>query len=242
MNLRFVSVLLLTAPVLLFAGVTGTSESDFPYVKVENRVFREKSVEAVRACYTNGFALADFQNALVDYRLGNMTTNVAPVRRCLALLSNSLLTGTNVFLITYYGVGFSSVAMLSPDFFEKLPALGRSFELLDRAVELYPGHYMPHFYRSMMKLMAPSIVGGDEQTGLRDMEFVLSNMGGIRRDGDYRAFIHFFYAVYWGDMKKNYDRADEFLLNARRAAKSDDMISNINVYRKKYGEKRGKAS
>lgn len=236
MIFRMITAFILIVPAYLFA------DNGALYEKVESRVFQGQTAETIRGFYTNGFSLAGFQNALVDYRLGNMTTNVDLVRKSMTSLSNSLRDSTNVFTITYFGLAYSSVAFLTPNFFEKLPSLGQSFVLLDRAVDLYPGHYLPHFYRSMLKLMAPSIVGGSEETGLKDMEFVLSNMNTIRREDDYKAFIHFFYAVYWGDMKKDYPRADEFLSNANRFARSQDMISNINKYQKKYGEKRGKTS
>lgn len=236
MHYRFALILLFVVPVFIFA------ENTVSYEKVESRVFQGRTVETIRGLYTNGTALADFQNALVDYRLGNMTTNVDLIRKSQVILSNSLNASTNVFNITYYGLTWSSIAFLSPNIFEKLPSLGQTFSILDRAVELYPAHYLPHFYRSMMKLMAPSIVGGNEDTGLKDMEFVLSNMNTIRRDNDYKAFIHFFYAVYWGDMKRDYARADEFLSNAGKFAQSYDMKTNITRYQKKYGEKRGKSS
>jgi hypothetical protein len=231
---RVVLFILLAFPVFGFTD-------DRAFETVETRVFVKNTPDYLKGLYTNEGGMGTFQNALVDYRLGTLTTNIDLVRKSLQAFSNALSSSTNVFNITYYGLAFSSVMFITPNIFEKLPVLGQSFQTLDRAVELYPKHYLPHFYRSMMKLMAPSIVGGSEEVGLKDMEFVLSNMASIRRGNEYKAFIHFFYGIYWGEMKKDTLKAESFLSNADKLSESEEMKKNIAQYRKKYEEKRSRS-
>lgn len=242
--MRLRTVLLLTAlfaaawPGRPFAMPPGPG---FAYDRIEEEVFTPTNADAVRAFIGNAAGETDrFRNALAYYRLGNMASNVEPVRSGIREMETLLSNGTtNAHILAYYAILFSGVTMFSPNIFEKLPALNRSFETLDRAVELYPDHFLPRFFRATLKLMVPGIFGGNESAGREDMDWVIARMDEIRRRDNFKAMIYLFYAVYWGDRRRDYGRALDYLAAAKRHAETADMKGAIETNTRKYSGKRG---
>lgn len=219
---------------LLFLAAMAYSYTDRDYERVENLVFGTNKLEAVRGFMTDGSGIGTFQNALVHYRIGSMTTNVEHIKKSIALLAGVLSNGTNVFPLAYYGIAHSGLSLTSPNPLEKADGINKALSILNNAVSLYPAHYLPRFYRGILLLYVPGFLGGNEDQGVKDMEFVMKQVPTLKRDPDFKAFLYMFYGLYWGEKKKNYSRALPLMQNSLSMALNTNMITNILKYKTNY--------
>lgn len=198
-----------------------------PFEKIENKVFKENSVEYVQSFLTGGVSELDrFQDGLVYYRLGNITTNRAQTERAISTFESLLSGSTNVYSLSYLGLGFSSLARFEKGMSAQISQTKKALAVFNRAIELYPDHYLPRLYRGLILLFLPGIMGGNEKQGRADMAIVLAQLEGLSRDGDYKSFVYFMYASYWG-YKKKYQSALDYAAKALPLAKDERMVKAI---------------
>ncbi|OHD74349.1 MAG: hypothetical protein A2355_09590 [Spirochaetes bacterium RIFOXYB1_FULL_32_8] len=202
--------------------------------EIEEVVFKSNTVEYIKSLYTNNEGVGKFQNALVSYRLGNQMTNYDYMKKSFDSFEAISKEGTNVFTISYMGVAHSGLAMLCMNPVEKLDHLKKALTILDKSVALYPDHYLPHFYRGMMNLFVPGFLGGKEDIGTNDIEFVLNKMPEINRNNEFKGFIYFIYAIYWGEMKKKYSKALDLIAFAETRITDSHFLKGISNKRAEY--------
>ncbi len=203
--------------------MTSFSISDQALINIEKKVFEKNTSQYVQGFLNDSTEESlRFQNALACYRLGNLLTNEGYTRKSLDGFHSLLLIQTNVFYLSYLALAYGSQAQ----FHNQLKAMKTSLNLLDRAVELYPDHYMPRFYRGMMLLFIPGIAGGNKKQGQIDMEIVLAQINTIPRNDDYKAMVYFMYGAYWGHRKK-YDEALSYVAKARTKARDEKLIKAL---------------
>ncbi len=218
--MHLIAGLLLLLPVYAAASVSD-------YERIETSVFgetdRERAVPLLRTMITGGSSQLDrFRDALTYYRIAEITTNRDLNQKCIDILQGLCAEVTNVYVFCYLGAAYASRGrFLGP--IGGVSMAGKAKEYFDFAVTIDPAHYLPRFYRGMFNLFMPGLLGGNEQQGVRDMQIVLNQMDSIHRENDYKAFIYFINGIYWGEKKKDYAKALDFL-NLCKAIVADERL------------------
>lgn len=227
--------ILLLLPAYLFA------DDETLFRSIEEKVFSTNSPGVLASLPTpDGSSSAElFQQGLLEYQLGNLTTNSDRMRKSVSLLEKSAAFSTNVFNLSYLGIAHTGVTMLSGNMLEKSDHLGKAFQALDRSVELFPNHYLPRFYRSLLNLMVPGVFGGKQEKGVEDMDFVLARVDSIERKPGFKAFMVFMYANWLGEKGRDYPRAIALLDRASGWATEKKFLDTIDKKKKIFREKGG---
>lgn len=216
--------LLVFAPALAFADLRD-------YERIETRVFdqtdRSRAVEDMNGLITGGSSqLQQFQDALAYYRIAEITTNKEMNEKSITILEGLCRETTNVYVFSYLGVAYAGRSRFLGTV-GGLSAAKKAKSYFDMAVNISPGHYLPRFYRGMYNLFLPAILGGNEEQGVRDMQIVLNQMDSIQREPDYKAFIYLIYGIYWGDKKKDYDKALTYLNLCKSIARDERLLKSV---------------
>ncbi|OHD56135.1 MAG: hypothetical protein A2Y33_00870 [Spirochaetes bacterium GWF1_51_8] len=202
-----------TAILFVFAISIGKAFApDEAYKEIEVIVFKAKKIDDLKKIKTDGTdPLGKFQAALVFYRYGNMTTNISYTKKSVQLLTELAKTEKNVYTYTYLGVAYATLAQFDPNPLKKIEAGNQAKTMFELAVKRFPEHYLPRFYRAMIYLFMPDFAGGDEKTGLADMKFVLEKLPASDAREDFKGFVYFIYAMYWGEKKSDFTAALKYL-------------------------------
>jgi hypothetical protein len=239
MNVKRLSAVFLF--ILTFMVNSAIANEEDAFRVIEEKVFSTNQASVLLSMEESqdSSSAEAFRQGLVEYRLGNMTTNAGRIQKSIGWLEKSVGLGTNVFNLSYLGIAHTGVVLLSGNPIEKSDHLGKAFEVLNRSVELFPDHYLPRFYRSLLNLMVPGVFGGKEEKGIEDMNFVLSRIDTIDRNPPFKAFMVFMYANWLGEKGKDYGRAVALLDRAASWATDKKFLENIEKKRKEFIGKGG---
>jgi hypothetical protein len=212
--------------------------SDDEYKKIEEYVFKAKTIQALKEIKTDGAdPLGKFQAALVYYRYGNMTTNVSYTKKSVKLLTDLCKSEKNVYTYTYLGVAYATLAQFDPDPFKKIEAGTQAKTMFELAVKRFPDHYLPRFYRAMIYLFLPGFAGGDEKTGLNDMKFVIEKLPTSDARPEFKGFVYFIYGVYWGEKKNDYSAGLKYIEMAKPFIEDPKFLESYDKKVKEYKDK-----
>jgi tetratricopeptide (TPR) repeat protein len=195
------------------------------YEKVEDYVFKENTLEYVYSIPTNtrGYP-GQFQRALVNYRIGEMTTNSEYIMKAVKILESLTHNVSNVYTFGYLGVCYASLTRTGGG---RIRNARRALNALDTAVGIDPAHYLPRFYRGMMLVFMPAILGGNEEKGVADLDIVVKQIPSINRNNDYKAFLYFFYAYILGERLNRYSDALIYIDKSLGFAEDEEFRARI---------------
>ena len=219
--------------VLLSISMSAAYAGDFE--TIEEKIFLQKSLQELWNIGTNSTGLSgEYQNAMVLFRIGSMTTNPAYIAQATRVLEKLDNSSKNVFIKTYLGLFYTMQARGGLD----LGMLDKGLKTLNFAVTLWPTHYLPRFFRGMLLLFIPDLTGKNEERGVSDMQVVLNQLPTLNRSDEYKGFVYFFWAIYQGEKKKNYTEALKYMQYAQPLVSDSKLKESIN---KKLTEYKAKA-
>lgn len=207
------------------------SESLSDYKAAETQFYEAETLADIASFQNSSFA---FEKALYYYKKGSVETNESAYRQSSELLETELSGTTNVYLLSYYGISKMGESMIAGLFGGGTALFREGKAALDKALSLYPAHYLPNIYCGMLYGFIPEISGGDSDLADECFSTGVSQLSESEFPDRFLAFSYAIYGVFLGEKQKEYEDAVYYLKLARGYLdETADLDDRIAKYEKK---------